>query len=77
MSKDKTCVAADFDYNKEESYFTHTPSDFRLDCDFVSLFDYETIQRLFAVSSGDYILDNETVDALRDQVREHRGDQTN
>lgn len=69
---DKICVVEDFEYDTEESYFTHTPSDFRLDCDFVLLFNYDDIKRLFAVSSGDYILEPEVIEQLRTQVTEFR-----
>lgn len=68
----KVCVVEDFEYNTEESFFTHKPSDFRLDCDFILLFDYENIKRLFAVSSGDYELNTDVVEQLRVQIREHR-----
>jgi hypothetical protein len=56
---------SDFEFNEEESFFTHTPSDFRLDCDFVLLFSYSDVSRLFAVGSGNYILDEETINELR------------
>jgi len=64
MSNLETSVE-DFEFNSEESYFTHIPSDFRLDCDFVALFNYDDIVRLFAISSGNYVLSNETIDQLR------------
>jgi hypothetical protein len=71
MSNMETSVE-DFEFNSEESYFTHMPSDFRLDCDFVLLFNYDDIIRLFAVSSGNYILSNETIDQLRAIVSNFR-----
>jgi hypothetical protein len=58
----------DFEFNEEESYFTHTPSGFMLDGDFVLLFNYDDVSRLFAVGSGNYILSSETIDELRQVV---------
>lgn len=62
----------DFVFNSEESYFNHVPSDFNLDGDFVILFPYDDVKRLFAIGSGGYNLTNEVIDQLRSAVNEFR-----
>jgi len=69
---EKTTGITDFDYNKEESYFTHIPSGFCLDGEFVLLFNQEDTVRLFAVASGGYTLSQELIEELRSIVRESK-----
>lgn len=67
---ENTCVASDFTYDAEESFFVHDATDFRLDSDFVLLFDNDMVMKVFHGSTG-YHLSPETLKDMREIVLEH------
>lgn len=72
MKTKKTSID-DFEYNSEENYFTHTKSKFNLNGDFVLVHPYDHVQLLFAASSGNYKLDEDTYEELKQMVVQGKG----
>jgi hypothetical protein len=71
--KAKKTSFEDFEYNAEENYFLHTKSKFCLNADFVLVHGYEEVSLLFAASSGNYQLDEDTHNQLKQVVVETKG----